>query len=90
MCVILFRPCLCLLCWCLASCTEGTTVLVPWSETVTDLSPTDGTALVTVRPTLSWKAVDGAIKYYIQLALDDEDLESAPMTEVPGGRLFSP
>ena len=66
----------------LASCIEGATVLVPWGETVTDLSPTDGTALVTVRPTLRWKAVDGAIKYYVQLALDDEDMESAPMTEV--------
>ena len=66
----------------LASCIEGATVLVPWGETVTDLSPTDGTALVTVRPTLRWKAVDGAIKYYVQLALDDEDLESTPMTEV--------
>ena len=65
----------------------------PWSEiqaihvnwgSITNPVPADGQSTADTTPQFQWDAVDGALKYQMQVAPISDDLDRAPLTETTG------
>ena len=64
---------------------------VEWGA-VSGLSPTDGSHTTDITPEFRWTAVDGAVKYQIQIADSEADLAGSPPVdaEVSGSTSYTP
>ena len=71
----------------LASCVKSAGV-----GAVSDLSPTDGSHTTDTTPEFRWTAVDGAVKYQIQIAGSEADLAGSPPVDDKNvnGTIYTP